>query len=113
MCALHLTHPSTHLEQWAVGEQSGVRCLAQGSHLSRGQLLPEPRFETTTSGYKSDALSTRLSVFCRGPPDPTLTGDKALSVFCTGPDPTLTGDKALSVFCTGPDPTLTGDKALS
>ncbi len=45
---------------------------------------------------------------CTGP-DPTLTGDKALSVFCTGPDPTLTGDKALSVSCTGPDPTLTGD----
>ncbi len=25
-----------HLEQWAPGEQLGVRCLAQGSHLSRG-----------------------------------------------------------------------------
>ncbi len=47
----------THLEQWAAdavapGEQSGVRCLAQGSHLSRGQFLLEPRFEPTTSGYK-------------------------------------------------------------
>ncbi len=66
MCSLHLTHPSahTHLEQWAAGtaapgEQSGVRCLAQGSHLSRGQFLLEPRFEPTTSGYKSDALSIR------------------------------------------------------
>ncbi len=54
----------THLEQWAAdtaapGEQSGVRCLAQGSHLSRGKFLPEPRFEPTTSGYKSDALSIR------------------------------------------------------
>ncbi len=52
----------THLEQWtadtaAPGEQLGVRCLAQGSHLSRGLFLPEPRFEPTTSGYKSDALS--------------------------------------------------------
>ncbi len=44
MCSLHLTHPSahTHLEQWAAdtvapGEQLGVWCLAQGSHLSRGQ----------------------------------------------------------------------------
>ncbi len=42
------THTHTHLEQWAVnaaasGEQLGVRCLAQGSHLSRGQFLPEPR----------------------------------------------------------------------
>ncbi len=32
------------LEQWAAdtaapGEQLGVRCLAQGSHLSRGQFL--------------------------------------------------------------------------
>ncbi len=52
----------THLEQWAAdaaapGEQLGVRCLAQGSHLSRGQFLL--RFEPTTSGYKSDALSIR------------------------------------------------------
>ncbi len=61
------THRHTHLEQWAhthtpgavgthththtpgavnaaaPGEQLGVRCLAQGSHLSRGQFLPEPR----------------------------------------------------------------------
>ncbi len=79
ICALHLTHPRahTHLKQWTAnaavpGEQLGVRCLAQGSHLSRGiaggestslihsphrQFLPEPRFEPTTSGYKSDALS--------------------------------------------------------
>ncbi len=54
----------THLEQWAADaaaprEQLGVRCLAQGSHLSRGQFLPEPRFEPTTSGYKSNALSIR------------------------------------------------------
>ncbi len=66
MCALHLTHPSahTHLEQWAAnaaapGEQLGVRSLAQRSHLSRRQFLPEPRFEPTTSGYKSDALAIR------------------------------------------------------
>ncbi len=54
----------SHLEQWpadtaAPGEQLGVRCLAQGSHLSLGQFLPEPRFEPTTSGYKSDILSIR------------------------------------------------------
>ncbi len=66
MCSLHLTHSSTHThtQQWAAdaaapGEQSGVRCLAQGSHLSRGQFLPERRFEPTTSGYKSDALPIR------------------------------------------------------
>ncbi len=68
-------HEHTHTEQWAAapGEQSGVRCLAQGSHLSRGieggentryplshrQLLPDLRFEPTTSGYKADALSIR------------------------------------------------------
>ncbi len=54
----------THLEQWAAnnavsGEQLGVRCRAQGSHLSRGQFLPEPKFEPSTSGYKSVALSIR------------------------------------------------------
>ncbi len=53
-----------HLEQWAAdtaapGEQSGVRCLAQGSHLSRGQFLPELRFKPTTSDYKSNTLSIR------------------------------------------------------
>ncbi len=64
MCSLHLTHPSTHLEQWAAitaapGEQLGVWCVAQGFHLSRGHFLPEPRFELTTSDYKSNAPSTR------------------------------------------------------
>ncbi len=42
-----------------LGEHLWVRCLAQGFHLSRGQFLPEPRFEPTTSGYKSNALSIR------------------------------------------------------
>ncbi len=68
MCSLHFTHPSahTHLEQWAAnsaapGEQLGVRCLAQGYHLSRGQFLPELRFEPTTLGYKCNALSIRAT----------------------------------------------------
>ncbi len=63
---LHLTHPSEHtlLEQWAAdtaasGEQLGVQCLAQGSHFSRGQFLPEQRIKPKTLGYKSDALSIR------------------------------------------------------
>ncbi len=63
MCSLHLTHPSAHT--WnsggPSGEQSGVRCLAQGSHISRGQFLPGPRFEPTTSSYKTNALSTRAT----------------------------------------------------
>ncbi len=60
---------NTHPERWtanaaAPGEQLGVRCLAQGSHLSRDieggenarySLPPQP----TTSAYKSDALSIR------------------------------------------------------
>ncbi len=55
----------THLE-WAFnaaapGEQLGVQCLAQGSLLSRGQFLLEPRFEPTTSDYKSNALSIRAT----------------------------------------------------
>ncbi len=65
MCSLHLTHRSAHtlgaVDTAAPGEQLGVRCLAQGSHLSRGQFLPEPRFEPTTSGCKSNALSTRAT----------------------------------------------------
>ncbi len=61
----------THLEQWAAdtaapGEHLGVRCLAQGSQLSRGQFLLEPRFEPTTLGYKSDALSLQPQL----PPGP-------------------------------------------
>ncbi len=67
ICALHLTHPSAHT--WSSGQPTlrcpgsslEVRCLAQGSHLSRRQFLPEPRFESTTSGYKSDALSIRAT----------------------------------------------------
>ncbi len=75
MCSLHLTHPSAHT-LGAVGkcgargalEQLGVRCLAQGSQLSHGQFLPDLRFEPTTSGYKSNALSIRP----RLPPDDGL-----------------------------------------
>ncbi len=60
MCSLHLTHPSahthTHLEQRAAsgaapGGQLGVRCLAQGSHLSRGQFLPRSIRATTAPLY--------------------------------------------------------------
>ncbi len=58
----------TDLEQWAAdaAEHLGVRCLAQGSHLNCGQFLLEPRFEPTTSGYKSNALSIR-------PPQPLIS----------------------------------------
>ncbi len=69
MCFLHLTHPSTHTpgavgsRHGGAGEQSGVRCLAQGSHLSRGQFLPEPRFEPITSGYKSRHIKDRSFFF--------------------------------------------------
>ncbi len=37
------THTPGAVNAAAPGEQLGVRCLAQGSHLSRGQFLPEPR----------------------------------------------------------------------
>ncbi len=71
---------NTHPEQWAAiyaaapGEQLGVRCLAQGSHLSRGieggesagHSLPPPTIpagpETRTRnllGYESDSLTIR------------------------------------------------------
>jgi len=68
MCSLHLTHPSAHTPGAVGSRHCGargavleVRCLAQGSHLSHGQFLQEPRFEPTTSGYKSDALSIRAT----------------------------------------------------
>ncbi len=59
------------MEQWAADiaaprEQLGVRCLAQGSHLSRRHFLPELGFKPTTldtSGFKSNALSIRLRQF--------------------------------------------------
>ncbi len=61
MCSLHLTHSSG-----AVGSRHcGARGAVGGSvpcsrvHLCRGHFLPEPRFEPTTSGYKSNALSIR------------------------------------------------------
>ncbi len=67
MCALHLTHPSAHTPGAVGSRHCGARgavggsCLVQGSHLSREQVLPEQRFEPTTSGYKSDALSIRAT----------------------------------------------------
>ncbi len=75
----------SHLEQWAAytaasGEQSGVRCLAQGSHLSRGQFLPEPRFKPTTSGYKSNALS----ISPRLPPSYTVFWPNSSIAFIRG-----------------------------
>ncbi len=86
ICVLHLTHSSahtpwthTHPEQWAAnaaapGEQLGVRCLAQGSHLSRGieggreRWLFTPPTDNSCrtwdsnpqpSCYKSDSLTIR------------------------------------------------------
>ncbi len=61
-------NPSKCTHTWSSGQptlwhpgSSGVQCLAQGSQISCGQFLPEPRFERTTSGYKSDALSIRAT----------------------------------------------------
>ncbi len=49
MCSLHLTHRSTHT--WSSGQPTlqrpGVRCLAQGSHLSRDS-NPWPRVTSLT-----------------------------------------------------------------
>ncbi len=69
------THTHTWSSGGSSGEQLGVRCLAQGSHLSRGQFLPEPRFKPTTSGYKSDAISIRATA-------PSLKKKKNTFHFC-------------------------------
>ncbi len=68
------TAVNTHPEQWAAinaaapGEQLGVQCLAQGSHLSRGieggesagHSLPSP----TPFDYESDSLTIRPRLPC-------------------------------------------------
>ncbi len=77
ICALHLTHPTcthtavnthtvnTHMEQWAAiyaaepGEQLGVRCLAQGSHLSRGIEGGESAGYSLPPTYNPCRLETR------------------------------------------------------
>ncbi len=41
------------------GSSRGFGALLKGLNLSREQYLPEQRFEPTTLGYKSNALSTR------------------------------------------------------
>ncbi len=61
MCSLHLTHPSAHTPG-AVGTRHSGEQLGFGASLKAkrsAQCLPEPRFEPTTSDYKSNALSTR------------------------------------------------------
>ncbi len=89
--ALHLTHLSahthrehthtvnTHLEQWAAnaaapGEQLGVRCLAQGSHLSRGieggksagHSLPPPTIPAGPDTQTRDLQVTSPTVYPLG-----------------------------------------------
>ncbi len=68
----HTHTVSTHPEQWAAnaavaGEQLGVRCLAQGSHLSRGieggesagHSLPPPTIPAGPETWTHDSLSIR------------------------------------------------------
>ncbi len=52
MCSLHLTHPSAH----TLGAVGSRLCSAWGAVVD---FLPEPGFETTTLGFKSNALSIR------------------------------------------------------
>ncbi len=47
----------------APGEQLGVRCLAQGSHLSRGHFLPDPGFEPTILGYLRFQVKFKVKIF--------------------------------------------------
>ncbi len=74
MCSLHLTHPSahTHLEQWAAdtaapGEQLGVRCLAQGSHVDNScrsrDTNPQPRVTSPTL-YSVEPRLLDICWFC-------------------------------------------------
>ncbi len=78
ICALYLTHPSVHTTG-AVGSQRcggtpggehlGGRCLAQGSHLNRGQFLlesnPKPRITSPTLYPLGHDCSYDLTRWCR------------------------------------------------
>ncbi len=68
-----------HLEQWAAnaaapGEQLGVRCLAQGSHLSRGiegeesegYSLPPPTIPAGPGTRTHDLWVTSLTLYPLG-----------------------------------------------
>ncbi len=69
---LHLTHPSAHTQPmlWAAnaaapGEQLGVRCLAQGPHLSRGidSFQSCDRLEDLEGKTSIELLHTSVSIF--------------------------------------------------
>ncbi len=68
ICALHLTHPSAHTLGAVGSRQCGAR-RAVGDSVPCSRVspqswtIPEPRFEPTTSGYKSDTLSIRAIPF--------------------------------------------------
>ncbi len=65
MCSLHLTHPSAHtlepVGSWRCGTRGAVGGSVPCSRVSPQSwtILTEPRFEPTTSGYKSNALFIR------------------------------------------------------
>ncbi len=78
ICALHLTPPSAQSMLWCPGSSWGFGALKGLTsdmvskvertlviHSPHRQFLPDPRFEPTTSGYKSEALSIRPRLhFC-------------------------------------------------
>ncbi len=59
ICSLHLTHPSTHT--WSSGQPALRHPGSSWGFSALRQFLPQPRFEPTTSDYKSDALSIRAT----------------------------------------------------
>ncbi len=67
MCSLLLTHLSAHT--WSGGQPTlrrpgssgGFGALLKGLTSVVDKFLPELRFDPTTSGYKSDALSIRAT----------------------------------------------------
>ncbi len=64
---------NTHPEQWAAiyaaapGKQLGIRCLAQGSHLSRaGHSLPPPTIPAVPETQTHDLLVTSPTLYPLG-----------------------------------------------
>ncbi len=80
ICALHLTHPSAHTQQWTHTRSSGQPMgsswgLAQGSHLSRGAgySLPPPTIPAGPETRTHDLRVTSPTLYPLGHDCPGLT----------------------------------------
>ncbi len=101
ICSLHLTHPSAHTPGSVGSRHCGARGAVGGSvpctRVSRGQFLPEPRFEPTTSGYKSN-IRPRLPCIFVQISEGSQCKEQMESVFLIAPR-ILSEDCSEDLFC--------------